>query len=86
MPATYRIDIDNRVVWSYSWSALRAVVAGSDVAFGLARAHELLRRNLADALMVFRDRAVALAWLGLPATWEPPPAAPTDPIFDSSRP
>jgi hypothetical protein len=141
MPATYRLDLTNRVVWSHAWGvvtddelaahsrrlradprfapdfrqlqdlaeadathvtreglamvaklnpfgagARRAVIVATDVAFGLARTHELLRRDPADALMVFRDRAAALAWLGLPASWEPPPAAPDDPVFAADLP
>jgi len=66
--------------------ARRAVVADNDVAVGLARMYEMMRGDAADVMMGFRDRAAALEWLGLPATWEPPPAAPSDPILDSSHP
>jgi hypothetical protein len=136
MPASYRLDLANRVVWSRAWGvvtdeeldahsralltdprfepsfrqlqdltdvtdprvtpagllllaqinpfgkhARRAALAASDVVFGLARMHEQLRNESGDELRVFRDRADALAWLGLPAEWVPPESAPTDPVF-----
>jgi len=140
MPATYRLDLTNRVVWSLAWGALtdeelqahsktlradprfeaefrqlqdltgvdtsavtssgltrltqmnpfgkrarRAVLVSSDVAFGLARMHEQMRGDSADELQVFRDRAAALEWLGLPPDWTPPAADPADPLFQSAE-
>ncbi len=61
--------------------ARRAVLVASNVAFGLARMHEFLRGGSADELQVFRNRAAALGWLGLPAGWQPPEPSPDDPIF-----
>jgi hypothetical protein len=66
--------------------ARRAVVVASDVVYGLARMHEQLRNESGDDLRVFRDRADALAWLGLPEDWTPPDAAPGDPLFQSAAP
>ncbi len=66
--------------------ARRAVLVASNLAFGLARMHEMLRGNSADELRVFRQRALAMEWLELPADWTPPPPAPDDPVFDSGRP
>jgi len=61
--------------------ARRAVVVGSDELFGLARMHELLRQPDRDELQVFREIGPALAWLGLPPGWTPPPPDPHDPVF-----
>jgi hypothetical protein len=44
--------------------ARRAWVVATDVSFGLARMYELLRGESADTLMIFRDQAAALEWLG----------------------
>lgn len=63
--------------------ARRAVVVASTVAYGLARMHELLRAGSGDELQVFRNRAAALGWLGLPAEWKPPEPSPEDPIFQA---
>ena len=62
--------------------ARRAVLVASDIAFGFARMHEMLRVDAEDELQVFRDRAAALAWLGLPAGWTPPPVSPADRVFE----
>jgi len=141
MPATYRLDLGNRVVWSRAWGALtdeelqahsralradprfepsfrqlqdltdvgeprvtpkgllvlaqinpfgeharRAVLVATDIIFGLARMHEMLRGEAGDELQVFRDRAAALEWLGLPPSWTPPAAALADPLFQSGSP
>lgn len=141
MPATYRLDLPNRVVWSRAWGVVtddeldahsrtlrmdprfapsfrqfqdltdvseprvtpaglvllvqvnpfgpksrRAVVVSTDVMFGLARMHEQLRHGAGDELQVFRDRAAALEWLGLPPEWTPPDASPSDPLFQSVAP
>jgi hypothetical protein len=141
MPAMYRLDLANRVVWSRAWGvvtdeeldahsralradprfdpgfrqlqdltgitepratpgglqllaqinpfgkhARRAVLVASDVVFGLARMHEQLRSDAGDELQVFRGRAEALAWLGLPPDAEPPAAAPTDWVFQTTPP
>jgi hypothetical protein len=138
MPATYRLDLGNRVVWSRGWgvvtdeelqahsralgadprfepsfrqlqdltdvgepivtptglrilaqlnpfgkNARRAVLVADDVTFGLARMHEMLRGASGDELQVFRDRAAAVEWLGLPPSWTPPAADPADPLFQS---
>lgn len=64
-------------------NARRAVLVATDFTFGLARMHEMLRGEARDELQVFRDRAAALEWLGLPSSWTPPPAAPGDPLFQS---
>jgi hypothetical protein len=63
-------------------SARRAIVVASDTSFGLARMYDLLRGESGDVIQVFRDRAAALEWLGLPASAEPPPGSPTDLVFD----
>jgi hypothetical protein len=44
----------------------RAVVVGSDLAYGLARMYEMMRANSPDLLEVFRDMDLALEWLGIP--------------------
>jgi len=140
MPATYRIDPVERLVWSRAWGvvwneeltahsralradarfhpdfrqlqdfrsverveltsaglrevaalnpfdrgARRAVVVPTDELFGLARMHEQLRKPGRDELQVFRDLVPALAWLGLPPGWTPPPPDPSDPVFDRAR-
>jgi len=48
--------------------------------------HELFREGSGDELQVFRDRAAALEWLGLPPSWTPPAPAPADPVFESESP
>jgi len=63
-------------------NARRAVLVASDIAFGFARMHEMMRGDAGDDLKVFRDRAEALAWLGLPAGWTPPAASSADPDFE----
>jgi len=63
-------------------NARRAVLVASDIAFGFARMHEMMRGDAGDELQVFRDRAAALAWLGLPAGWTPPAASSADPVFE----
>ena len=63
--------------------ARRAVLVASDLVFGFARMHEMMRTDAGDELQVFRDRGAALAWLGLPGGWMPPAAAPTDPVFEA---
>jgi hypothetical protein len=45
--------------------ARRAIVAGSDAAFGMARMFEMLRGTKEDEIFVFRDMDAALRWLGL---------------------
>lgn len=45
----------------------KAIVASTDVAFGLARMYEALADSrLHQSVEVFRDAAEALRWLGLP--------------------
>lgn len=41
-----------------------AIVAGSDLVFGMARMYELLRSDTPEDIRVFRDMDVARAWLG----------------------
>jgi len=43
-----------------------AVVASSDLAFGLSRMYQAYRSDAPIALEVFRDMDAARAWLGLP--------------------
>jgi hypothetical protein len=43
-----------------------AILATSDVAFGLARMYQSFRGDSTVEFEVFRDRAAALEWLGLP--------------------
>ena len=43
-----------------------AVVATSDIAFGLARMYQSFRGDSTVEFEVFRERAAALAWLRLP--------------------
>lgn len=43
-----------------------AILATSDVAFGLARMYQSFRGDSTVELEVFRGRAAALEWLGLP--------------------
>jgi hypothetical protein len=87
---TMQVTVDGLAVVAklnpFGAGARRAVVVGTDVAYGLARAHEMLRGDPADSLVVFRDRAAALEWLGLPTGWVPPQPSPDDPVFDSNRP
>lgn len=45
--------------------AQRAILVGSEVAFGVARMYELLRTPAPDQLQVFRELEPALEWLGL---------------------
>ena len=45
-----------------------AMYAPTDVAFGLIRMYQVFVENSASELQVFRDRAEALAWLGVPAS------------------
>ena len=40
-----------------------AVVAPTDLAFGLSRMYELLQSDSVNDLQVFRDQALAVAWL-----------------------
>lgn len=44
----------------------RAIVAGSDVVFGMARMYELLRSDTPEDIRVFRDMDLAREWLGEP--------------------
>jgi len=66
--------------------ARRAALVKGSLGFGLARMYEQFRRDSSDDYRVFRDRAAALAWLDLPPDWAPPPPAPDDPVFTSSKP
>jgi len=45
--------------------ARRAIVVGSEVAFGMARMYELMRGEGQDEVEVFRDLPAALDWLGI---------------------
>jgi len=45
--------------------ARRALLVGSDVAFGMARMYQLTREPAPDDVAVFREVHEALAWLGL---------------------
>ncbi len=45
--------------------ARRAIVAESDISFGMARMYQILHGDGADEVQVFRDFDVALEWLGL---------------------
>jgi hypothetical protein len=49
----------------YSERSRRAIVAGKDANFGMARMYELYGEANPDHLMVFRDMAEARRWLGL---------------------
>ncbi len=141
MPATYRFDLPNRLVFSRAWGVLtgeeikahsrrlptdprfdpgfrqlqvyidvealsisdddlrhiaglnpwgagarRAVVVTTPLQFALARQHEMLRVQAADEIQIFRDLPSALAWLGLPPGWRPPPPSPDDPVFEFPEP
>jgi hypothetical protein len=63
----------------------RALVASSDLIFGMARMYEVLRENAAEELMVFRDVPAALRWLGTgaPSGWHDIPAVPPDWLFET---
>jgi len=50
--------------------ARRAIVVGSEVAFGMARMYDLTRADALDEVEVFRDLPDALDWLGLLAVPE----------------
>jgi len=52
----------------FSPQSKRAVLAGRDLSFGLARMYELYRNIQSDQIQVFRDRASAYEWLGLSPT------------------
>jgi hypothetical protein len=58
------------------------MVMPNPVGFGLGRQYALLTERPPEEVSPFRDLAAALAWLGLPPDWEPPPAAPDDPVFE----
>jgi len=45
--------------------ARRALVVGTDVAFGLARMFQILREQSPDEIAIFRDMDKALEWLGV---------------------
>jgi hypothetical protein len=45
--------------------ARRALVVGSDVAFGMARMYQILRDESPDVFEIFREIVPALDWLGL---------------------
>ncbi len=45
----------------------RAVVAGTDVIYGMMRMFQILRDDLPDEIEVFRDLVAAFEWLGLMA-------------------
>jgi hypothetical protein len=49
-----------------STSSRRAIVAPTDLGFGMSRMFELYRGELAGEIRVFRTRSEALAWLGMP--------------------
>jgi len=52
----------------FSQGSLRALVVGSDVAFGMARMFENLRHDAQDEIRVFRKAEEARRWLGLDPT------------------
>lgn len=49
----------------FSTGALRAIVAESDVTFGVGRMYELLVEKPGAVVKVFRDISDARAWLGI---------------------
>jgi hypothetical protein len=52
----------------FSRGSRRALVVGSDVAFGMARMFENLRHETRDEIRVFREAEEARRWLGLDPT------------------
>ena len=52
----------------FSQGSLRAIIVGSDVAFGMARMFENLRHEARDEIRVFREEEEARRWLGLDPT------------------
>ncbi|MHC4342590.1 MAG: STAS/SEC14 domain-containing protein [Planctomycetota bacterium] len=52
----------------FSHGSRRALVVGSDVAFGMARMFENLRHEARDEIRVFREAEEARRWLGLEPT------------------
>jgi hypothetical protein len=66
-----RIEITNVVIGTvaelspFGAGSRRAMVVGSEVAYGLARMFQLHRSNSPEDLLVFRDMAPALEWLGI---------------------
>ena len=50
----------------FGQGARRAIVAPTDVAFGMARMFELRRLEECGEIVVFRTRREALEWLGIP--------------------
>jgi hypothetical protein len=62
--------------------ARRAVVAGSELVFGMARMYELLNSASSDEFQVFRDLTPAIQWLGLPSDWVLPARDKADVYFE----
>jgi len=137
MPATYRIDVPDRLVWTHLWGrvtieeimalaqhlradprfdpagrqlvmvsgadpalitesgirqiaglgcwgpgARRALVLRTALGFGIARQYISRSATPFGEIATFSEVPEALAWLGLPTDWEPPPASPDDPVFE----
>jgi hypothetical protein len=137
MPATYRVDLSNRVVWTRFWGSVtveemvahaqhlhadprfdpagrqlllfndanpslitldgvrlvasvsawgpgskRALVMPSPLGMGLGRQYALMTGASPEQIATFHMLSEALAWLGLPPDWAPPPASPVDPVFE----
>ncbi|MDJ0867222.1 MAG: hypothetical protein QNK03_14015 [Myxococcota bacterium] len=56
---------------SFDADARRAVVAGTDVVYGMARMFQSLHDEAPEEVRVFRKLEEALAWLGVEAVEEP---------------
>jgi hypothetical protein len=65
------VEVTENAVWTlandspFGAGARRAVVVGSNVAFGLARMFETLRDGLGEEILVSRDMDEAIRWLEL---------------------
>ena len=56
---------------SFETGVQRAIVASTDVSFGLARMFQSMHDTAPEQLRVFRSRSEAEAWLGLPGSQAP---------------
>ncbi len=67
--------------------ARRAVVASSDLVYGMARMYEMLRRRDLDTFQVFRDLRSAVEWIGLdvPVDWDVTLVFPPDRVFEDAQ-
>jgi hypothetical protein len=74
-----RVDIDqvalSQAAWmpSFTQGTRRAIIASSDLVYGLARMFATHSERFGQVVHVYRDRADAEAWLGLPDSGLPSP-------------